>query len=111
MKPQDFKKPGAFTAANKPPEHISAFFDFTGKDGAEKGDRKVRRFELLAVLTQIERGKRELLWYRRLWRWLTSHMTWKQTAMATPTTVGAVADVSSSVYAKPEDDDGEAAPA
>lgn len=94
MKPRDHQPPRKrFDAEGKAPEHISEFFDFSGEGGDEKGNRKVRRFELLAVLTQIERGKQELKLHRRLWRWVTSHMTWKQTGMANPTEVPTVASI------------------
>jgi hypothetical protein len=49
-------------------ERLSEYFDFD--TDPEKGDKKVTRVELLAVLEAIDRGKRQNTRLRRLWRWL-----------------------------------------
>lgn len=50
------------------PERLSDYFDF--QRFPEKGEKSVKRFELLAILTQLERGKSEQRFRSRLWRFL-----------------------------------------
>lgn len=45
-------------------ERVSEYF------APQKGDSVVRRFELLAILTQLEKGRRHNTILTRLWRWL-----------------------------------------
>lgn len=54
------------TGFNRANEKLSEYF------GADRGERKVLRYELLAILTMIEKGHKNMKWYRRLWRFLTS---------------------------------------
>ena len=55
-------------ATGKPQgERISEYFDFT--TWPDKRDMKVKRGELLAILTRQWQVERETRWYRRLWRW------------------------------------------
>lgn len=49
---------------NRAEEKLSEYF------APDRGERKVLRYELLSILTMIEKGKRNLKWYRRLWRFL-----------------------------------------
>jgi hypothetical protein len=49
-------------------ERISEYFDFN--TWPEKRDLKVKRGELLALMTRQWAVQRETRWYRRLWRWL-----------------------------------------
>jgi hypothetical protein len=71
-RPMDRQPPAArrgFDATGKPPaERISDYFDF--ETWPEKAERKVTRIELLAILTQLERGKKEQRFLSRLWRFV-----------------------------------------
>lgn len=53
-------------AKNRPVEgeRISEYFN------SERGDRYVRRYELLAILTQQHKAMRQNTWYSKFWRWL-----------------------------------------
>ncbi len=50
------------------PERASDYFDF--ERSPDKAAMKVTRHELLFFLTQIERARRGMRWYSRLWRFL-----------------------------------------
>jgi hypothetical protein len=67
---RDFRKrpPVRDVQGRKLPERISEYFDF--ERFPEKVDKAVTRIELLAILTQLERGKQEQRWLARLWRFL-----------------------------------------
>lgn len=67
---RDFRKrpPVRDVRGQKLPERISEYFDF--ERYPEKTEKHVERIELLAILTQIERGKEEQRWTSRLWRFL-----------------------------------------
>lgn len=49
-------------------ERISEYFE------AERGNRFVKRHELLAILTQFHKASRQNRWYSKLWRWLTARV-------------------------------------
>jgi hypothetical protein len=70
--PQDRQPPAdrrGFDARGRvPPERISEYFDF--ERWPEKAERKVTRLELLALLTQLEKGREQTRFLSRLWRFL-----------------------------------------
>lgn len=72
--PQDRKAPGdqrrgQFDVNGRAPgERISDYFNF--QQFPDKAGLKVTRNELLAILTQLERGKSEQRFLSRLWRFL-----------------------------------------
>lgn len=47
-----------------PPERLSEYF------AAERAAKYVKRFELLAILTQFHKAERQNRFYSRFWRWL-----------------------------------------
>lgn len=57
-----------FDARGNVQERISEYFDF--ERWPDKAKKSVTRLELLAILTQIERGKKEQAFFSRLWRYL-----------------------------------------
>jgi hypothetical protein len=67
---RDFRKrpPVRDVRGQKLPERISEYFDF--ERFPDKTEKAVTRIELLAILTQMERGKKEQRWIARLWRFL-----------------------------------------
>lgn len=65
MAPSKFqRRVMAERAAVRDGERISEFFE------KGKGMLPVRRYELLAILTQLERGREGRRWRSRIWRWL-----------------------------------------
>lgn len=75
----------------KPPERLSEYFDF--QRWPEKGGLTVKRNELLAILTQMQRGREAARWHRRVWRWLTTKLAWKHTALPPESTAALEANV------------------
>ncbi len=51
---------------NRAEEKFSEYFQ------PENGERKVLRYELLAILTQVKRAEANMKWWRRLWSFLRS---------------------------------------
>lgn len=51
-------------AFNRETETISQYFN------PDRAERKVLRYELLAILTQLKKAERNMKWYNRLWRFL-----------------------------------------
>jgi hypothetical protein len=72
--PRELHRGNAYADAlgRRPPERMSEYFDF--ERWPEKAERKVTRNELLAVLTQIEKGKQQQRWRSRLWRYLKARV-------------------------------------
>lgn len=54
------------TGLDRREEKLSEYFN------PERGELKVKRYELLSILTMIEKGHRNMSWHRRLWRFLTA---------------------------------------
>lgn len=52
------------TGLDRRKEKLSEYFS------PDRGELKVLRYELLAILTMIEKGHRNMRWYNRLWRFL-----------------------------------------
>jgi hypothetical protein len=50
------------------PERLSEYFDF--QRWPEKATRPVTRLELLAIITQLEKGREQQSFMRRVWRFL-----------------------------------------
>lgn len=44
--------------------------DIRLSEWVQNPDAKVKRFELMAILSHYDRQRRATAWYRRLWRWL-----------------------------------------
>lgn len=71
-RPMDRQPPAerrGFSATGQAPgERISEYFDF--ERFPEKASLRVTRLELLAILTQLEKGKTQQRFGSRLWRFL-----------------------------------------
>lgn len=68
MAPRYFEKRSSFKQhlSGKSGERVSEYF------ADDKGERYVRRFELLALLTHLEKARRQNTAISRFWRWLTA---------------------------------------
>lgn len=63
-------------------EKLSEYFE------ADRAERKVLRYELLAILTQIHKAQQNMKWYNRLWRNLTSAVGSKPVPSVEPGDMG-----------------------
>lgn len=55
-------------------ETISEYFN------ADRAEQVVRRYELLAILTQYEKARRDTVWWKRAWHGITNY--YRKSAMA-----------------------------